>query len=1482
MSETTNGSLLDKRYRLGEPLGRGSAGTVYRGHDVVADRSVAIKRYDGGHPLVHRHRFWRWARIAHPNLVRLLDVGNDPDGRTLVVMELAPGEDLARAAGRRRLSAAEVRDAVRDVARGLAHLHAAGLIHGDVKPGNCVWTDAGVRLLDGGEGDLGTLRHLRPQRAHGLPPAPADDLHALGVLGLTLLAGAPGDAIDGPERMAARARALGGEVAALAEILAGLLEGAIPTAAALLRALGEPEDGPAPARPALAPFVGRHEVLRMLEEVEAACLLVGVAGVGKSRLAHEALRRRAGETPALVGQCRAEAEVALRVWHDVFRTLALACPPPAGGVAAAWLATGAFESKPELFEDLAAWLADAGEPLVLVEDLHWADQASLELFRYLAPRHLHLLATARPAPTIEPLEHSAAVRVVRVAPLDHAACTALLATFWGDLRATHPFTAWAFELTGGNPLHLCELAARFRAEVDGRGAAGLPATPPKDSPGLKAMVAGLVERLSADARELLRWGVVLGRRIPLDTLHELAGLPEAAFFAAVDELCREQLWHPIGDELAFRHDLLRESLVDFWPSTLVRSTHLAIALHLEAADAPRGRLAHHFDHAGERERAIGHYVAAGDALATQSSMGDAMAYWKRALELADPETDGDEQRRFSLRERLGPPTASVDPLLGTRILPLLRQALLAQAPLVDERAVLAADLERVALIDVVAPIKLAAAGQAPRAIWPVLYLRTVIYTALEAMCLVVTAQPAAARAVLAAGERLLPAPDHWLGGVLAVPGCTTLAWENRFGDAAGAALEAKALIAGAPTALEPVMAHFKSAAGMYQLHAASFCHTNLNRAVYDECLANAWRDRRGDMVALFRSIELRVEGMSGSRSAFDRAVLAYEQALEHSGLSMIAATEGLLGKLSGLVQQGDWEAVVTQDAAFPASFRGTIYETWFHAQRAQAFIGLRRLDEAAEAIAIAERASTSPGFGLPLARAMLAVARGDENAQALVEAGIAVDAAPPTAYAVHHLWGLRLRAVLATRRGDLDAAAAALDAALALARREDNRLQEAITWLWLGRLAPERRDDALAEAERRFGELENPHYLALVAQARAETQPQWWVLAVADRRSVPEIREGEPILQTIVAWAREAARADRAKLLLVDADGGVTTSVSLAAEGAPPVEGYSTTVVRHVRETGQGVWVADVRADERFRFGLSLTALDLRTVICVPLRWHGRLRALLYLDRREASQAFTQADFRQVEILTGYGALALAHAEVAERELQAREREAEARLRQEAAEVRAKDREALLRQLVHDLRGPLQAIALMNMDLAYTTREQPDVAVAVAAIERQVTFMAEFLQQKLDRLAGSKGREGAPLTAALDELADRYAGACEARGLRWSGAVPPDVVAGIDRIELAQVLGNLVDNAIKVAASQVDLAATAADGWVTIVVSDDGPGWGRAEPATAGAGLGLENVRRLVREAGGWLAFGERAGGGAAVRVGLPTSAWGQAPGRDG
>lgn len=143
------------RFVLRGPLGRGGMGTVLEAYDASLDREVALKVL---HPTLarpHARRLVREARalakLSHPNVVQVYDVG-EAEGRTFIAMELVRGQTLRE--WQERLPRPGWRACVRaylQAGQGLAAAHAAGLVHRDFKPSNCIIDDDGrVRVLDFG------------------------------------------------------------------------------------------------------------------------------------------------------------------------------------------------------------------------------------------------------------------------------------------------------------------------------------------------------------------------------------------------------------------------------------------------------------------------------------------------------------------------------------------------------------------------------------------------------------------------------------------------------------------------------------------------------------------------------------------------------------------------------------------------------------------------------------------------------------------------------------------------------------------------------------------------------------------------------------------------------------------------------------------------------------------------------------------------------------------------------------------------------------------------------------------------------------------------------------------------------------------------------------------------------------------------------------------------------------------------------------
>ncbi|MFI5935232.1 serine/threonine-protein kinase [Actinoplanes sp. NPDC051494] len=200
--------VLGGRYQLEHRIGVGGMAEVWRGHDQVLDRPVAVKimapAVEGtlgavdGVDLV-RTEARSAARLAHPNVAGVHDFGTSPrpgrDDVPYIVMELIDGQTLSE-----HLTAGPLdwRIAVRvcaEVAAALAAAHGQQVVHRDIKPSNIMLTPSGAKVLDFGiaaatgsrdpdpDGPvMGTPAYVAPERFDGLPATPASDMYALGVL----------------------------------------------------------------------------------------------------------------------------------------------------------------------------------------------------------------------------------------------------------------------------------------------------------------------------------------------------------------------------------------------------------------------------------------------------------------------------------------------------------------------------------------------------------------------------------------------------------------------------------------------------------------------------------------------------------------------------------------------------------------------------------------------------------------------------------------------------------------------------------------------------------------------------------------------------------------------------------------------------------------------------------------------------------------------------------------------------------------------------------------------------------------------------------------------------------------------------------------------------------------------------------------------------------------------------------------------------
>jgi len=199
-------ATLQNRYRLDAELGQGGMGIVYRAHDTLLNRPVAVKVLSAtGLGTAGKARLLAEAQAAaklnHPNIVNVYDAG-ETEGRPFIVMELVEGQPLRQ---HQPQTLGDALTLARQICAALEHAHANGIIHRDLKPENIVLTGTQtVKLMDFGlarmsegprlteEGTIvGTLSYLAPELIQGQPATVQSDLYALGVMLYELTTGRP-------------------------------------------------------------------------------------------------------------------------------------------------------------------------------------------------------------------------------------------------------------------------------------------------------------------------------------------------------------------------------------------------------------------------------------------------------------------------------------------------------------------------------------------------------------------------------------------------------------------------------------------------------------------------------------------------------------------------------------------------------------------------------------------------------------------------------------------------------------------------------------------------------------------------------------------------------------------------------------------------------------------------------------------------------------------------------------------------------------------------------------------------------------------------------------------------------------------------------------------------------------------------------------------------------------------------------------------
>ncbi len=350
-------------------------------------------------------------------------------------------------------------------------------------------------------------------------------------------------------------------------------------------------------------------------------------------------RREAGERLAAAHPATGPgADGRLGALFSVVVPLELAGDPATAGLSGE--ARG--QATRDLLAETLGALAASRPTLVVLEDAHWLDSASLGLALRLAvaPGPLLFVLSTRPIAEagrgeLDRLVATPGCAHLRIGPLPSADAVELAARAIGHPPSAR-LAAMVGARAGGNPLFTRELAYVLR---DGESHSGPPAdVTPADSPDrVETVIASRVDRLPAGAQNLLKVGSVLGLAFAADALRALAGpgaLDHRRRLEALELLAPALDSAP--DALSFRHALIREVVYSQLLYAQRRDLHRRAAEYYEAtgaAGSTRAALAHHWEQAEVPGRAVEHLVAAGEAALHAGAFQECRDAYERALKL---------------------------------------------------------------------------------------------------------------------------------------------------------------------------------------------------------------------------------------------------------------------------------------------------------------------------------------------------------------------------------------------------------------------------------------------------------------------------------------------------------------------------------------------------------------------------------------------------------------------------------------------------------------------------------------------------------------------------------------------------------------------------------------------------------------------------------------------------------------------------------
>lgn len=1330
--------------------------------------------------LQFKQEFWFMTRLRHPNIIAVHEYGvlqREAQQYPYFTMEIVPGQELSELS---KIPAEQAWRVLIQASRALGFIHSRQLVHADIKPENLRLTPEGtVKLMDFGlmqplgrrsTGQLtGTVAYMPPEIPQCGLFTEASDLYSLGVVLYELLAGVQPfvgttllDVVKAhiqaePAPLGSFREDLPQELVQIVmQLLAKDPEARYPNTAALLAAVGRAsglETG-ADSADESAAYLNSHvlvardaelshlnQALKQLQAAQAEGVLIGApAGVGKSRLLEEfKIQVQLAEMPFCQGIC---VEQGMRSFAPMIAALNQVIPhtPPAlmashGPMLAHLLPRFAdhgvqplagFDLKNQkatLFDAVVEWLRAVGQqrPLVLlIDDLHWADLATLELFNYCM-RGLHhsavlLLGAFRDDELLanSPLWQLPEEKVssfLKLSPFTPEQMAELIQKMLRDVQMPADFVPYFYGATSGNAFFIREMLRYLMEEQLIKQLNGRWIIPDNYSEwqlpsSIGDTIKHRLKRLSAAAADLIEQVAVVGKHIALPLLQTLFAADSDGLFDILDELCERQFLVREAEAFYFPHDRVRETLYQTLDPDRRKDIHQQVGEWLEEQGEAVSTLAYHFKNGRDRVRAMRYLMQAGEQSSVRMEATQLMHESLQILETL-PNLPGQMKLLAKHRRQLAWVAYMIHPFIcaetNEKLIASMQEAGVPLTEQVEFESILISSYtmigrNRDALERARSLLKQLEPDTVPYAL--ILFSRlNALLTRGEFRQLVTEMETAAG--ILKEHLHELPRQLIWAYAFCNFIREDAIAW------------------LGEPVGQDDYAEVPRQIGEQYDFLDLIFW------SYYPEVVRNSLIGRYPDIQAVADEIFALIKKMGRPIQHENRfqICLAFA-AIEYGD---IETGEHYAGKVIELGQR-------MQNKHQQAS--GKILQGMIAEQRNHLDDAIQFFSEAVQLSRESETDQLLPGL-YRLAGVYLRQNK-TELAGQLIKEGLELATGFRLENPYHQIQLYRLRARwLIARHADKGSEAplreieAAFMRSIALAEETQNHLQLGLSQLvcarWLGEqsrwedaetmlrsarkalssigyskgerqvhelhawLKKQRSQASLQAAEPSPSGIETG--LSVPAELKGALPPDqaqelgYRVLNVLKQlnlepsgggggqvRALSERLEKvervnqfsqlimksldlQMVLNNIMDYVVDIAKADRGMLMLRDDSNQLIVQVLRTAEGEDlprdQLLNFSKSFTQKVLDTGRALWVQDAQADQELSQQASILALDLRTIICVPLKREEEIIGLIYLDRHAINDAFSSQDLDLVESMGTFATISLInarlHAQIQER-----------------------------------------------------------------------------------------------------------------------------------------------------------------------------------------------------------------------------------------